>query len=95
MSLIPCLIVLAIALGLAARALYVWYLRACWEDICVLYIVKSGEHHSRVTEYTPTLPIYRMALEFWVRDFRDFIINVEGRDKVLDFFKASDKVVKT
>ncbi len=84
------LLIAAIIAALSARALFMLYLKARWEEVCVLYILQTGEPANKITEYIETWPNWLIVGYFWVWDFRPFIVHQDSLKKILDYFAAKE-----
>lgn len=76
-----------LCLVMTYRYLYMTMLIRWWEEICVLYIVKSGEHHMNVNRYAEVWPLHLIMLYAWEWDIARFIVDQDGVKKVLDYLE--------
>lgn len=77
-----------LCLVMTYRYLYMTMLIRWWEEICVLYIVKSGEHHMNVNRYAEVWPMWLILGHIWEWDIARFIVDQESVNRILSYLET-------
>lgn len=95
MTLLPYILLLSLFSLLACRYIWFWYLDQCWQEMVILYVVRSGAHPTKVNDLLPVVPLYLMALSLGTWTFPPFIRNQDGFNALISFFENDAKVVES
>lgn len=77
-----------LCLVMTYRYLYMTMLIRWWEEICVLYIVKSGEHHMNVNQYAEVWPMWLILGHIWEWDIARFIVDQDSINRILSYLET-------
>ncbi len=76
---------------LAFRYLYMAMMVRWWQEVCVLYVKRAGEHHTKIPGYIAVWPMYLMMGYVWEWDFARFIVDQESAAKILKYLESASQ----
>lgn len=92
MPILPSIFIGLVVCSLLIRTLFVIYMKKCWHEVCLLYILSNIDSRHDLDKYIETWPLYMMILYIWDWNFKSFIVNQEEMTIILDFFREQFKV---
>lgn len=88
MLILPSILTLVLFTILTVRLLYLRYIRACWEETCAVYIVRTGGTPQQLTQYAAMWPMWQMVLYAHVwRAFQTFVVDQASMTTILGYFR--------
>ncbi len=71
------------------RYLYMTMMVRRWEEVVVLYMLASGEHHTKADGYAAVWPMHLIMAYAWEWDIERFIVDQESAARILTYLESA------